>query len=236
MADVIRIDQVPARRRPTAERARRTPDRPVELPVHREAERAAPRTARREEPATVAAVARGLTELELAARFFPLVLLVVAADLTTKAWAVAALAERTVSLGPWLSLSLAFNGASAGGVSLGEHTRALNFTATGVVVGFVVMLVPALARVDRGAWRALALIAGAGLGNLVSLLRGGAGVPDFLALHVGDGAWVLNVADVALAVGLSLLARTVVVLARAARAESRRGAAARRAGGRPALR
>jgi lipoprotein signal peptidase len=193
----------------------------VELPLHREVERVVPLATHRAAPTTAAAAARGMTELELAARFFPAAFAVAAVDLATKAWAVAALAERSVTLGPWLSLSLAFNRASAGGVSLGEHTRAINFTATGVVVGLVIMLVPALARVDRGAWRALALLTGAGLGNLASLLRGGRGVPDFIALRLAGRAWVLNVADVALVVGLALLARTVVTLARAARAEGR---------------
>jgi lipoprotein signal peptidase len=192
----------------------------VELPVHRDADRAVDRAARaRAEVRAVAAT--GLTELQLAARFFPAVLAVAAADLATKAWAVAALAERSVALAPGLSLSLAFNAASAGGISLGEHTRAINFTATGIVVGFLIMLVPTLTRIDRSAWRALALVAGAGLGNLASLLAGGRGVPDFIAVRVGDAGWILNVADVALLVGLALLARTVVRLARAARLEAR---------------
>jgi lipoprotein signal peptidase len=53
---------------------------------------------------------------------------------------------------------------------------------------------------------------------MASLLSG-RGVPDFIALHRwgGSGAWVLNVADLALAVGLALLAGTVTRLARASR-------------------
>jgi lipoprotein signal peptidase len=94
-----------------------------------------------------------------------------------------------------------------------------------VVIGLVIMLAPELTKVDRRAWRALALLVGAGLGNMASLLSG-RGVPDFIALHRANGAaWVLNVADVALAVGLALLAGTAVRLARAARLG--RGAAGR---------
>jgi lipoprotein signal peptidase len=229
MADIVRIDQHP--RRPTTGRVtpaggrRVVPERVVErdvpIRVHRDAD-----------VATTVPVAapRPLTEPQLAARFFPLVVLVAAADLATKAWAVSTLAEAPVRLGPWLSLSLAFNHASAGGVWLGENTRALNFTATGVIIGLVLMLVPELAKADRRSWRALALIVGAGFGNMASLL-GGRGVPDFIALHRGPGAagaWVLNVADLALAAGLALLGGTVARLARAAR----RPAAARPAGAR----
>ena len=134
MADIVRIDQHP--RRPTVGRVTpagsrrgvvdRVVERDVPIRVHRAADVA---------PAPATAAPRALTEPQLAARFFPLVALVTAADLATKAWAVSVLADAPVRLGPWLSLSLAFNRASAGGVWLGESTRALNFTATSVIVG-----------------------------------------------------------------------------------------------------
>ena len=215
MADVIRIDQ---HRRPTTGRttppgARRpVVERDVPIRVIRSADlpkaSAEPRT-------TVARAAAALTEPQLAARFFPLAFVAAAADLASKAWAISALSVESIALGPWLSLSLAYNRASAGGVWLGENTRALNFTATGIIVGLVIMIAPELVKVDRRSWRALALIAGAGLGNMASLLSG-RGVPDFIALHHGRGAWVLNVADLVLVAGLALLAGTVARLARAA--------------------
>jgi lipoprotein signal peptidase len=102
-------------------------------------------------------------------------------------------------------------------VSLGDETRAINFMATGIVVGLLVMLVPTLARLDRRAPAAVALVAGGGLGNLVSLGASPRGVPDFLAVRAGEGWWALNVADVALAVGLVMLGRTVLVLGRLVR-------------------
>jgi lipoprotein signal peptidase len=227
MSDILRIDQ--PTRRPTAGRStpptgRRTiVERDVPIRVHRTAD-VAPAAARAVAPRTAAA----LTEPQLAARFFPLACVVAAADLATKAWAVASLAGESVRLGPWLSLSLAFNRGSAGGVWLGENTRALNFTATGIVVGLVIMLVPELAKADRRSWRALALVAGAGLGNMASLLSG-RGVPDFLALHLRGahgGAWVLNVADLALVAGLALLAGTAARLWRSSRAGRAAGSGA----------
>jgi lipoprotein signal peptidase len=99
----------------------------------------------------------------------------------------------------------------------GAHTRALNLAATGLVVGLLVMLVPALARVDRRSTVALALVAGGGAGNLVSLAASARGVEDFLAWRHAHGAVVVNVADVAMAAGLLLLGRTLWQLARAVR-------------------
>lgn len=156
-------------------------------------------------------------EAALARVFLPIAALVVAIDLVTKSWATTALAGHAVHLASWLSLSLVYNGASAGGVWLGESTRAINFAATGIVVGLLVAIAPALARVDRRSTAALALAAGGGVGNLVSLAEGGRGVVDFIAFRHGTGAWVINVADVALFVGLVMLGRTVLVLGRAVR-------------------
>jgi signal peptidase II len=193
-----------ANRRPP--RADRHVDRVVEIAVHRE-----PEVARAPE-------ASPLSERALAARFFPLAALVVAVDLATKAWAASSLAARSVRVSDGLSLALSYNRASAGGVSLGAHTREVNFVATGIVVGLLVMIVPTLTKLHRKAWVAAALIVGAGLGNLASLASDERGVADFIALHRGGGAaWVLNVADLALIAGLALLAWTAGVLARAAR-------------------
>lgn len=166
------------------------------------------------------AAARGaqITERALAARFFPLALAVASADLLAKMVAASALADgQPRAIGP-LALHLVYNAGSAGGVMLGAHTRALNLAATGLVVGLLVMLVPVLARVDRRSTAALALVAGGGLGNLVSLATSARGVEDFLAWRHAGGALVVNVADLAMAAGLLLLGRTLWQLARAVRA------------------
>jgi signal peptidase II len=197
----------PRRRRRDSNPRTRIVERDVTIPVHRELGREATRAV------VLPQRDAGYSELALAARFFPVVAAVVAADLATKAWAATALAARTMTLSPLVSLSLAYNRALAGGVSLGENTRAITFAATGVVVGLLVMIAPAVTRHHRRAWVALALIAGAGLGNLASLASDARGVVDFIAVRRPGGAWVLNVADLALAAGLALLAWTVVVLA-----------------------
>lgn len=157
------------------------------------------------------------TDRALAARFFPLALAVASADLLAKMVAADALADGLPrALGP-LALQLVYNAGSAGGVMIGAHTRALNLAATGVVVGLLVMLVPVLARIDRRSTAALALVAGGGLGNLVSLAASRRGVEDFLAWRYAGGTLVVNVADLAMAAGLLLLGRTLWQLARAVR-------------------
>jgi signal peptidase II len=245
MATVLQFDPNARRRTPSTPLRRPadgerplTGERVVPFPTHREIAR--PRTSVRdtvvasvEEVETVAEAPAPMTERALAMRFFPLVGAVAVADLATKALAVEALADRTVAVAGPLALHLVYNTASAGGVWLGAHTRELNLVATGVVIGLLVMLVPMLARIDRRSWAALALIAGGGVGNLTSLASSPHGVPDFLAFRHPGGAWVLNVADVFMVAGLVLLGRTVLVLARAVRAE--RAARPRRATARRVL-
>lgn len=212
MTQITPIEQL-RRRTPTAHRELPLSDRGVLIPVHREI--ALPRrdVARARAVRTVVET-RGWSESQLAVRFFPLMGAIAVVDLVTKWWATTWLAGRTVAASAPISLALTYNGASAGGVSLGDQTRAINFLATGIVMGLIVMLTPTLASLDRRAWKGLAIVAGAALGNLVSLAMGGAGVVDFIAIHHGHGAWVLNVADVALIVGLGMLARTGLVLFR----------------------
>jgi lipoprotein signal peptidase len=183
--------------------------------------------------AHAAAEGARLSERALAARFFPLALGVAAVDLLSKLVAASALADRAPrALGP-LALQLVYNVGSAGGVMLGAHTRALNLAATGLVVGLLVLLVPALARVDRRSTAALALVAGGGLGNLVSLATSARGVEDFLAWRHAHGAVVVNVADLAMVAGLVLLGRTLWQLARAVRTHGPRARVA--AMGAPAI-
>ncbi|GLC26751.1 signal peptidase II [Roseisolibacter agri] len=222
MATVLPFDPHARRRTPATpatpprgERERQ--ERVVPIPVSRTADRVTALPTTRIAPAVAAAPAP-LSERALAKRFFPLLALVAIADLVTKAIAVALLGgQESIALGGPLSLHLVYNTASAGGVWLGAHTRELNMVATGVVIGMLVMLVPVLARLDRHAPTALALMAGGGAGNLASLVSSPRGVPDFLALHHQDGAWIMNVADLFMFAGLLLLMRTIGVLVLAMR-------------------
>lgn len=164
-----------------------------------------------------------ISEAALARRFFTAVLLVAVVDLLAKALAVAVLPlGDLLGRGP-VALMLAYNTGVAGGMTLGAHTRAFNLVSTGLMVGLLVMLVPTLARIDRRSTARMALVVGGGFGNLISLATSGRGVVDFLVLRAGNNAIIVNVADLALWLGLALMARTGFELVRQVRA---RGAGA----------
>lgn len=145
--------------------------------------------------------------------------LVAYGDLVTK-WLAVTLwsGERQPLLGRLLGIEVIHNPLSAFSVSLGPLTREINIAATVIAVLLTMAVSSRLARLDRGAPESLGLIAGAGIGNLVSLLGNAAGVPDFLALSNGRGsAVVLNVADVAAYIGILCCLRLAFIVVRAAR-------------------
>ena len=206
MASVLPFD--PAFRRGTPASARRTvaspPMRPTPLPT---------RALRAVGSAAIGATPV-ISEATLARRFFTAALLVAVVDLLAKALAAMVLpVGELFGHGP-IALMLAYNVGTAGGMSLGVHTRAINLVSTGLVIGLLVMLVPTLARIDRRSTARLALVVGGGIGNLASLATSSKGVVDFLVLRAGERAIVVNVADLAMWIGLALLARTGLTLLR----------------------
>jgi lipoprotein signal peptidase len=110
-----------------------------------------------------------------------------------------------VGLAPGLSLTLVHNPAGPLGVSLGGWTRGLNVVLALVTIGLVLAVARDLARAVRHATLALGLIAGASLGNLLSIALTPAGVPDFVAVEVRGKGIVLNAADIAAYAGVVLL-------------------------------
>ena len=158
-----------------------------------------------------------ISEAALARRFFTAALLVAVVDLLAKALAAAVLPLGELYGRGHVALMLAYNTGTAGGMSLGAHTRAINLASTGIVVGLLVMLVPTLARIDRRSTTRMALVIGGGLGNLASLATSPRGVVDFIVLRAGYDAIIVNVADLAMWLGLVLLARTGLELLRQVR-------------------
>lgn len=156
--------------------------------------------------------------------------LVVYGDVVTKKVAVALWSGQTQSLiGPLVDIRVVHNTLGAFSTSLGTYTWQINVAATPAAVLLAVAVCSQLARVDAGAPAGLGLVAGAGLGNLASLLDPVGGVPDFLALNDGrGGALVLNVADVAAYLGIACCARLVWIVLRIAAADSSRGNTHRR--------
>lgn len=146
--------------------------------------------------------------------FWPLLLLLVFADCTTKRLAEEHLVPEHVPhpvVGDVVRLTLAYNPNAAFSFSLGQHSR-IGFTllALGVLValGSVYRSTPAQ---DRFQSIALALVAGGAIGNVLDRFRtpGGTyrGVVDFIDIGVGGWRfWTFNLADVGVTCGAILLA------------------------------
>ena len=120
----------------------------------------------------------------------------IAADLATKVWARAALAEGAVDLG-WVALRLAENPGVA--FSLGASAPA--WVVSTVTTAAVVVLAVMAARGTLHPPAAAGLLLGGGLGNLIDRLQDGT-VTDMI-----DLGWFpsFNVADIALNVGVGLV-------------------------------
>jgi lipoprotein signal peptidase len=130
-------------------------------------------------------------------------------DYLTKKAAATWVVRDPTAIAPWLRLAVVHNERGAFGISLGQYTWQLNLALTLAAIVFVIPFSRDLARVDRDAPKALGLIVGGALGNLVSLLAAPHGVLDFIALEFGpDAGLIVNVADVAAYVGLALVMRT----------------------------
>ena len=141
-------------------------------------------------------------------------------DATSKRWALAHLDSRDQWFGDF-RLTLMHNKHLAWGLSAGSFTPLVTTLATVLLVALVIRVCRELAAVDRLASLMLGLLGGAGLANGLDVFLGPSGVVDFIALPVGGQEAVLNVADVAAALGLLLCIRTVFVLSRAIAAERR---------------
>ena len=146
--------------------------------------------------------------------FWPLLLLLVFADCTTKRLAEEHLVPEHVPhpvVGDVVRLTLAYNPDAAFSFSLGQHSR-MGFTllAIGVLValGSVYRSTPAQDRLQAAA---LALVAGGAIGNVLDRFRmpGGTyrGVVDFIDIGVGGWRfWTFNLAEMGVTFGAILLA------------------------------
>jgi signal peptidase II len=145
-----------------------------------------------------------------ARRFWPLLLLLVIADCSTKRLAETHLAPSHVPhevIGDYFQLTLAHNPGAAFSISVGPMSRYV-FSILAIVVLFVLWrLYRETASTDRWQSVALALIAGGALGNLLDRIRSARGVVDFIDIGVGSFRfWTFNLADVGVTVGGVLLA------------------------------
>ncbi len=149
-------------------------------------------------------------------------LVVAGIDLATKGVAAAVWGTEAMQILPALSINVVQNVTGAFGWSVGAYTWQLNLALTLCAVIFIVPVTRDLAEIDPSSPRALGLIVGGALGNLMSLLAPPPGVTDFIALHWRPGHQVvLNVADVAAYAGLGMLVRTTFRIVVALREQAR---------------
>lgn len=146
---------------------------------------------------------------------------VVVVDLASKVAAVALLDGRVVPLAGGVTLTTVYNDTFARGMALGPLTTPATLALTLFVLALAWRVCAALARHDAMAPTALGLMAGAAIGNAADFVRTGIGAVDFIAVPTAEGAIVFNLADVAAYLGVVLLVRTLVVLARAVVRERR---------------
>ena len=146
--------------------------------------------------------------------FWPLLLLLIFADCTTKRLAEEHLVPEHIPhpvVGDVVRLTLAYNPDAAFSFSLGQHSR-VGFTVLAIAVlvalGSVYRSTPAQDRVQAAA---LALVSGGAIGNVMDRFRtpGGTyrGVVDFIDIGVGGWRfWTFNLADVGVTCGAIVLA------------------------------
>ena len=159
--------------------------------------------------ATASAVINNVPAASATLRFWIIVLVTVALDFLTKAWAVEQLVPRHMPhriIGDVLRFTLAFNPGAAFGMHLGPGSRWI-FAALSVVIVVVLMRATAdLTRVSKVASLGVPVIVGGAIGNLLDRIRLREGVVDFIDLGVGSVRfWTFNVADTAVTIGAACL-------------------------------
>jgi lipoprotein signal peptidase len=141
---------------------------------------------------------------------------VIVIDEISKAVALQQLPELDVAQTRFLRLGVLHNGDFAWGLSAGTESAAISAVAALVILSLSVAVCAALASHDRAAPVMLGLIVGAGIANATDAFTPPAGVLDWIAVG-SNGGVVVNLADVAVLVGVCLCARTVCRLAVAIR-------------------
>lgn len=138
---------------------------------------------------------------------------VVAFDVFTKQWALAALPRgRSVLLfeewlGDKLPLTLAFNKGAAFSISVGEYSRWFFLILSVLALILLLQLYREARNDDTLRLTSLALVCAGAVGNLIDRVRWDRGVVDFLGpVDLGFMRWpIFNVADSAVTVGAILL-------------------------------
>jgi signal peptidase II len=142
--------------------------------------------------------------------FWSVLVVIVVADVITKALAVWALVPQRMPhlvLGESVRLTLVYNPGAAFGLHLGSYSRWIFMALTVGALYILGRLYRTTRDGDLSRTLAIALVCGGALGNLIDRIRSSAGVVDFIDVGIGDMRWpTFNVADMAVSVGAFLLA------------------------------
>ena len=142
--------------------------------------------------------------------FWPVVAVVLAADVVTKAIAVTALAPQLIAhevIGTVVQFTLVYNPGAAFGIHVGPYSRIVFSVLTVVALTILWRLYRATPHGDFRRTLALALVTAGAVGNLVDRIRSQRGVVDFIDIGIGSHRWpTFNIADVAVTSGALLLA------------------------------
>ncbi len=142
--------------------------------------------------------------------FWSVLVVVVIADVITKAIAVYSLAPQRIPhevIGESVRFTLVYNPGAAFGLNVGEYSRWIFMVLT---IGALVILGRLYRQTRDGDLQrtlAIALVCAGAVGNLIDRIRSPLGVVDFIDVGFGDMRWpTFNVADMAVSVGAFLLA------------------------------
>ena len=144
-----------------------------------------------------------------AALFWPVLVVVLAFDVVTKAIAERALLRGIPEevLGSVVRLRLVYNPGAAFGLNLGPQSRWIFAVLTIVALVILGRLYRTTRLGHTARTVALALVCAGAVGNLFDRVRSFFGVVDFIDVGLGDARWpTFNVADMAVSVGAALLA------------------------------
>jgi signal peptidase II len=166
--------------------------------------------------------------------FWPVVVVIVIADIVTKMIALNTLQPFTPQsvAGDALRLTLVRNRGAAFGLYLGDYSRYIFMVLTVGALVILWRLYQTTREGDLPRTLAIALVCAGAIGNLIDRIRWSEGVVDFIDVGIGDMRWpTFNVADMAVSTGAFLLAW---VLWGDDKAERARAAEASGVGGGPA--
>jgi signal peptidase II len=145
-----------------------------------------------------------------AAIFWPIIAVVMAVDVVTKAAAERLLLPRGIPhevMGSTVRLTLVYNPGAAFGLNLGPQSRWIFAVLTIIALAILARLYRSTARADSARALALGLVCAGAIGNLIDRVRSMFGVVDFIDIGIGDSRWpTFNVADMAVSAGAVLLA------------------------------